>query len=153
MHQVARGALAGLTGTGMMTLAIAAARAAGLLRTPPPAEITARAQEKAADTMGARPRAAGPPFEAGWLAAHFAYGAACGVGYALIRPLVPAPPVGIGLAYGGAVWGLSYLGLMPALGLYPWPDDDSRSRMAATIAAHAVFGVATAEAERRLAAR
>ena len=149
MHQLTRGGLAGLLATGLMTVVVAGGRATRLLWTPPPAEITARLLGKA----GVQPRVAGTTFRAGWLAAHFGYGAACGLGYALVRPLVPAPPTAMGLAYGGAVWGLSYLGFLPALGLYPWPDDDSRSRMATMIAAHAVFGVTLAEAERRLAER
>jgi hypothetical protein len=41
---------------------------------------------------------------------------------------------------------------MPALRLYPWPDEDSRSRRTVMIAAHAAFGLALAEADRRLAA-
>ena len=148
MDRLARGGLAGLLGTGLMTLALAGARAAGLLRTPPPAEVTGRAQEKA----GLRRHVPEPAFRASWLAAHFGYGAACGGGYALLRPGLPASPPAAGLAYGGAVWALSYLGLLPALGLYPRPEEDSRSRLAVMIAAHAVFGVTVAEAERRLAA-
>jgi hypothetical protein len=37
------------------------------------------------------------------------------------------------------------------MGLYPWPKDDSKSRMAVMIAAHAVFGVATAQFEQVIA--
>ena len=148
MDRLARGGLAGLLGTGLMTLVIAGARAARLLRTPPPAEITERAQQQA----GVRRRIPAPAFRASWLSAHFGYGAACGAVYTLVRPGLPASTAAAGLVYGGAVWAMSYLGLLPALGLYPRPADDSRSRMAVMIAAHAVFGVSVAEAERRLTA-
>ena len=148
MHRIAHGGLAGLLATGLMTLVVVGGRAAGLLRTPPPAEITARVEEE----VGVRRHVPEPAFRASWLAAHFGYGAACGIVYALLRPGLPAVPIATGLTYGGAVWVLSYVGFLPALGLYPWPEEDSRSRMAVMIAAHAVFGVTVAEAERRLAA-
>ena len=136
MHPILRGGLAGLAGTGLMTAVIAAARASGLLWVPPPAQITGNVMRKTGAGAGA-PRPV-------WLAAHTAYGAICGSAYGLIRPALPASPVAAGLAHGGAVWALSYLGLMPALGLYPWPDDDSRPRAAVMIIAHAVFGIVTA---------
>lgn len=142
-----RGAGAGLLATLPMTLVIAAARATGLLRTPPPAQITRNAAARA----GVPARAGSTGFRVGWLAAHAGFGAASGVGYALVRPLLPKR-VGIaGLLYGLALWVLAYVGVMPALRLYPWPGEDSRSRGAVMIAAHAVFGLALAETDRRLA--
>jgi hypothetical protein len=118
-----------------------------LLVVPPPAEIARTAAAKAGVE-------AEPPSwldRAVWLAEHAAYGAGCGVGYALARPRLPASPVVAGLYWGGAIWGISYLGLMPALGLYPWPDDDRPTRAGVMIAAHAVYGVTLAELARRLA--
>ncbi|MGE5617771.1 MAG: DUF1440 domain-containing protein [Sphingomonadaceae bacterium] len=89
-------------------------------------------------------------YTATWLAAHFAYGTAWGVIYALLRPLLSRSPVAAGILFGGALWTLSYLGLMPALGLYPRPKEDHPSRVVTMIAAHAVYGVATSEIERRV---
>ena len=149
MNPIVRGGLAGLLGTVTMSGVIAGGRAARLLWTPPPAEITDRAARKA----GAEGDRRTPAFQVGWITAHLAYGAACGVLYALGRPSSPPSTVGAGLIFGGAVWGVSYLGVMPALGLYPWPEDDSKSRLAVIIAAHAVFGTTVAEADRRLSAR
>ena len=146
MNELVRGGLAGILGTVLMTLVIAGGRAARLLWTPPPREIT----HNVAGSAGVRRQLPESAFQAAWLAAHLGYGAACGVVYAAVRPRLPAGPVTAGLVYGGAVWGVSYLGLMPALGLYPWPKDDSGSRMAVMIAAHAVFGTTIAAAERRL---
>lgn len=149
MNTMVRGGLAGILGTGPMSLAIAAGRAAGLFRTPPPKQIIERAQAKA----GIRHELPEPAVQASWLAAHLGYGAACGVLYTLLRPLLPTSPITAGLLYGGAVWGVSYLGLMPSLGLYPGPKADSPLRAAVMIVAHVVFGVTTAEVERRLSDR
>ena len=146
MNQLIRGGLAGILGTVLMTLVIAGGRAARLLWTPPPREIT----HNVTGSVGIRRHLPEPAFQAAWLAAHLGYGAACGVVYTLLRPLLPGAPVAAGLVYGGAVWGVSYLGLMPALALYPWPKEDSGSRVGVMIAAHAVFGTTIAEAERRL---
>ncbi len=146
MNRLVRGAVAGVVATLPMTLLILAGRAAGLLRTPPPAEMAKNLAHRADGEEALR----SPIFQAGWLAGHVAIGAACGTAYALARPILPASRTANGLAYGGAVWSLGYLGLMPALHLYPWPDEDSRSRMAVMIAAHAVYGIALADVERRL---
>jgi uncharacterized protein DUF6789 len=147
MNAIERGAIAGFIATGAMTSVIAAGRAAGLLFVPPPAEIARTAAAKAG--VHAEP----PKWldRATWMAEHAGYGVACGIGYALARPCLPASPVVAGVAWGGAIWAISYLGLMPALGLYPSPDDDRPTRTSVMIAAHAVFGVALAESERRLA--
>jgi putative membrane protein len=129
-----------------MTLVIETGRAAGWVRTPPPEEITANVAERA----GEEPSRQNPAFQAAWLAAHLGYGAACGALYALVRPLLPRSDVAAGLLFGGAVWGVSYLGLLPALELFPPAQDDSPRRQAMMIAAHAVYGVALADLERSL---
>jgi hypothetical protein len=123
--------------TAAMSVVIAAGKAAGLLETPPPKQITARAAHELGIPIHAIPQ---PAFTASWVLAHAGYGAATGVLYALSRPLLPKSRPLSGLLYGGAVWGISYLGVMPKLGLYPTPDDDRTSRSAVMIAAHAVYG-------------
>jgi uncharacterized membrane protein YagU involved in acid resistance len=111
--------------------------AAGLLKSPPPKHITHEAERKA----GMEPQEqSGATFSATWLAAHVAYGTASGVAYGLLQGVMPRSRVSAGLAYGAALWGFSYLGLMPALGLYPFPKDDDNSRIAVMIAAHGVYG-------------
>jgi hypothetical protein len=143
------GGLAGLAATLPMTAVIAGGRAAGWLYTPPPAQIAGTAAAKA----GVRPEPAEPAFTVGWLAAHFGYGAACGALYAALRPLLPPADPVAGLGYGLAVWAVSYPGLMPGLGLYPPPPADRRSRTAVMLAAHAIFGLALAAADRQVARR
>jgi hypothetical protein len=141
-----RGALAGLAATAPMTAVIAAGGAFGLLFTPPPAQITGEVSERAGEQLSRR----SPEFTAAWLAAHFAYGAACGALYGLLRPLLPRADVIAGVMFGGAVWGVSYLGLLPSLGLFPSAKDDAPPRQAVMIAAHAVYGTTLAGAERLL---
>ena len=146
MQTLARGALAGLAATVPMTVVIGAGRAAGLMDTPPPVEIT----ENVAEQAGEQPDRQSPEFQAAWLAAHVGYGVACGVIFAAIRPALPRSDLVAGLLFGGAVWGVSYIGLMPALNLYPAAEDDSNQRQAVMIAAHAVFGTVLASVDRRL---
>ncbi len=134
-ERVALGAAAGIGATITMSLAIAAGRRAGLLRTPPPQEITRRGLRKVGvsvsnDDAG---RAAWP--------AHLAYGAAMGALFAAAsRTLPDTPPLVAGAAYGFAVWFASYVGMLPALGLMPAPTDDSRGRQVTMVAAHFVYG-------------
>jgi len=147
-HTLVRGAIAGVAATIPMTLVIAAGRAAGLMRTPPPKQIMANA-EAAAGMDGARDEA----FTARWMISHVAYGVGCGVLYGVARPHVPggrSNAVQDGLAFGGAIWAASYCVVMPALGVFPWPWDDDHTRTAVMIAAHGVFGVALAAASARL---
>jgi hypothetical protein len=146
MEWMIRGGLAGLAATVPMTAVIALGRVSGWLYTPPPAQITANVAKQA----GEDPNEHSVPFQASWLAAHFAYGAACGAVYARFRPLLPCSDMTAGLLFGGAVWGVSYLGLMPALRLFPPAESDSRRRQAVMIAAHAVFGSSLAQFARSL---
>lgn len=147
VHTLIRGAFAGLMATGPMTLAMYLGKALGLLHTPPPKQIMASAGYQA----GAPPHGAGKSvFNTAWIASHLAYGMGCGSLYVVLRRALPGPPPSRGLIFAGAVWLVSYLGLMPALGLYPPPDKDSKSRVGVMIAAHAVYGVTLAKADARL---
>jgi hypothetical protein len=147
MRRLLIGAIAGFVATGPMSAVIGLGRLLRLLWTPPPEQITSSVAER----VGVEPNESSEEFTASWLAAHFLYGAACGALYSLARPALPGSTVQKGLIFGGAVWSVSYLGFIPALGLYPWPQDDSRTRMAVMIAAHAVYGIGTALAEQALA--
>jgi uncharacterized membrane protein YagU involved in acid resistance len=146
METLARGALAGLAATVPMTAVIGAGRVAGLMETPPPVEIT----EIVAQQAGEDPDRQSPEFQAAWLAAHVGYGTACGVIFAAIRPVLPRSDLAAGLLFGAAVWSVSYISLMPSLNLYPSAQDDSNSRKAVMIAAHAVFGASLARFEHAL---
>jgi putative membrane protein len=108
--------------------------------------------ENVAEQAGEDPDRQSPEFQAASLAAHAGYGAACGVIFAAIRPVLPRSDLVAGLLFGGAVWGVSYISLMPSLNLYPSAEDDSNQRQVVMIAAHAVFGTALASFEHRLRA-
>jgi hypothetical protein len=140
------GAISGFVATAPMSAVIVLGRVFRLLWTPPPRQITSTAFKR----VGVQPDESSEEFTAGWVAAHFLYGAAAGALYSTARPALPGSIAQKGLIFGGAVWSVSYLGFVPALGLYPWPQDDSRTRMAVMIAAQAVYGVATAQLERAL---
>ena len=147
MNQFLRGALSGIAGTVVMTIPILVTKELKLFHTPPPVEISANVARK----TPLLPDRATPGFPVVWLGAHLAYGAVCAMGFVISRPIFLSDnPVRAGLVFGGVVWGVSYLGYLPALGLYPWPDDDARPRVAVMIVAHAVYGVTVAEVERRL---
>jgi hypothetical protein len=146
MRKLMCGALSGLIATAPMSVVIALGRAGRLLWTPPPRQITSSAASK----VGIEEDRNSNEFTATWIGAHFAYGAVCGAVYSLVRSFIPGSTAVRGLVFGEFVWSVSYLGYIPALGLYPWPKDDSKSRMAVMITAHAVFGVATAQFKKAL---
>jgi uncharacterized membrane protein YagU involved in acid resistance len=144
-----RGAISGIVATVPMTVPIIVARRTGLIGTPPPVEISANVAART-DLL---PERIGGGFPISWIAAHFGYGGACGTVYALVTPTLPPAPAVKGLVFGGLVWAVSYLGYLPAMKLYPAPDDDAPPRTIVMIAAHAVFGLALGQVEHRLRSR
>src|SRR5205823_172801 len=114
---IVRGSTAGMVATVVMTAVMLAGKAAGFLHTPPPKEISGRAGMKA----GVHPRSVREShFNLAWLAAHLGFGAGCGVLFSIVRPLLPSGNGRAGGLFGGLIWAVSYLKLMPELGLYPW---------------------------------
>jgi putative membrane protein len=74
-------------------------------------------------------------------AAHFGYGATMGAIHGqLASPRSAAGAAVSGIAFGLGVWSASYLGLMPALGLYRHAAQEPVQRNALMIAAHVVWG-------------
>lgn len=149
MNRLLAQGTAGAGATGFMTLVIGAAKRLGLFENPPPAEITRRAAAKtdASATVVNRDQ---PEFGVTWGLAHATFGTLSGILYAQLQPHLPDAPVPMGLLYGGAVWAVNYLGIMPALGLYPAPKRDTRDRTVVMIMAHAVYGVSLALLLQRL---
>ena len=110
-------------------------------RALPPREIT----EQAAEAIGAEPvmeQMGESGREATTLAAHFSYGAAAGIASLPFAGKSGMPPAVEGAAFGVGVWGASYLGLMPATGLYRSATDDATARNVLMVAAHVVWGAA-----------
>jgi hypothetical protein len=141
MHRFVRGALAGSVATVFMTVPILVAEKLGFIQNPPPREVSARA----ANRTDALPDSPKPIFSLVWPVAHLAYGAGVGGGFGLVRGVLPSSPVAAGLLVGGGVWAVSYVGYLPALGLYPPPSDDTSPRTVTMIVAHAIYGIALAE--------
>lgn len=146
MERIARGALAGVLATLPMTVVMMLGKALGLMAVPPPVQITANVEEKAAasdalprETSGVR-----------WLALHFGYGGLLGALFAVARPALPRRTATVGLLYGLLLWLGNYAGLMPALGLYPKPTRDRPSRLVVMVIADLVFGSALGAADRLL---
>lgn len=147
MNTITRGALSGLGATVPMSAVMAAGKFAGLLPATPPKQITANAARKA----GAEPEEASDSgFHASWVAAHLGYGVAMGVCYSLLRPMFPKADWKTGVAFGGVVWAVNYLGMLPALGLFPPPKDSSHAQTLVMITAHAVFGASLEAGQQRL---
>jgi hypothetical protein len=148
MNRFVEGTIAGIAGTAVMTGVMTLGKAQGWMGTSPPRKITVTAGRKIGVPTWAIPDSIEDIVS---LAAHFGYGAACGLVFALARPLLPRNKVIAGLMFGEAIWGISYLGYLPALGLYPPPDEDTASRAGTMVAAHAAFGLTLSEAERLIA--
>ena len=131
-----------------MSVAMAIAKAVGLVAGEPPPRTVSRNAEEAAGVYEPLPQ---PAFEASWVGQHFAYGTAAGMVYALARKQWKlADPVPAGPLFGVALWAFGYVGWLPATGLYPPPSAEPMRRVATLIAAHLIYGTATAVMLHRL---
>jgi len=81
------------------------------------------------------------------IAAHFAYGAACG---ALLGAAHPRAKAATGAAAGVGVWLFSYLGWIPALGILKPATEHPGRRNLLMLGAHLGWGAATAAAMHEL---
>ena len=133
----AGGALATITMSGVMW----AAGSAGLMGRQPPRRITEEAAE-AADAEEAGER----ELDVAAAVAHVAFGSAMGVAFTAVDRAVrpPLPPAVVGAGFGLALWGVSYGGVIPALGILPPSPEDREDRQASMVAAHLVYGVTLA---------
>ena len=136
------GAVAGIVGTMAMTAAMRRLHAR-----LPAAERYPLTPREIVDSAAGRPP--DEPAKDMTVAAHFAYGAACG---ALLAAADPKPARRLGAAAGAAIWLASYMGWVPALNLLKPATEHPARRNALMIAVHLVWGAATAAALRELAA-
>lgn len=148
----AEGAGAGVVATAVMSIPIVAADKAGLMPEPPPEKIVedglSAAGVKRQDRTERQENAAAT-------ITHFAFGASCGVLFALLRRRLrlPAPPWMAGMPYGLAIWAVSYKGWVPALGILPPPERDGRARVGTMVVAHVLYGLVLGAVDGRLAGR
>jgi uncharacterized membrane protein YagU involved in acid resistance len=149
MSPTVAASLGGLAATLPMTVAMEAMfrRLSLPHRYPlPPRAVSMRL----ADTLGMKHELGEQGRLAVTLLNHFGYGTAAGALYGLLgRRLLPGA-LG-GAVYGLGVWAGSYLGLLPASGLYPSATEESANRNALMIAAHLVWGAALGVATEALA--
>jgi uncharacterized membrane protein YagU involved in acid resistance len=116
----------------------------------PPEQVTANVL----DAAGLDDDLSRPQIAALAVLNHFGYGATVGSIYGLLTSgSRPVSPLLNGVAYGLGIWGASYLGLLPALGLYRSATEEPAERNLLMLSAHVVWGgalgVVTEIAERR----
>ena len=130
-------AASGAIASAAMSAVMIAGDRVGLLGEPPPTTVSKAALRQAGMEH--------PSDAAGRIAplAHLWFGAQGGLAFGVIRRLMPGVPGGIlGVIFGIGVYGVSYKGWIPALGILPPPEDDRPGRPAVMIAAHVVYGLA-----------
>jgi hypothetical protein len=145
MRRLLGGLLGGLAGTAAMTVAMKAMhrRLPARDRHPlPPRHVAMALAEKS----GAGPPADEDDRRALTLALHYGYGIGMGAVYSLVAPRTPWAPLVAGLPFGLALWGGSYLGWLPAVGLHPPATAESAPRNSLMIAAHVVWAGTAAAA-------
>ena len=142
VQRATAGAAAGLAATGIMTVAMAGAKKAGVLGEMPPRKLTRRLLAPLApfllndDTL-----------DLATTAAHLGFGAAMGSIFAAPRRTSPSA-VG-GAVFGLGVWTATYAGIIPKLGLMRTPGNDRLGRPTSMIVAHLVYGASLGALYRR----
>lgn len=77
------------------------------------------------------------------LAAHFGYGGAAGGVYAVTTNRVPLPPLVKGSLFGAALWTISYLEILPALGWHRPATKEPAGRNVLMLTANILWGAVT----------
>ena len=145
MKLLARGTLAGLVGTALMTAAMLPSKQVSMS----PGKVAPRQiTENLLNRLGVRRHLSRPAFEASWVALHFAYGTVSGVASALgQRAIGRERPLLAGPVFGTVLWAAGYCGWLPLVGLYPPPTRLPKRQVGAElIATHLVYGATTAQA-------
>ena len=131
------GSIGGVIGTALMSASMMAGKRLGLLGEHPP-ELLAAAMLRASNLSSAR----GETRNALAVAGHFAFGVSAGALFAVLhrRLRLPIHPAVHGGLYATGVWGVSYLGWIPALGIMPSAERDRPGRPFIMVLAHWIFG-------------
>jgi hypothetical protein len=131
-----RGAVAGTVATGLMSGLMLGAGRLGVTGELPPDKIASKLLDRAGVD-----RSEGQQDALASLL-HVGFGAGAGAAFGVVVPRVPLPPLPLGIAYGAAIWGVSYMGWVPGLGIMPAADDDRRGRQVVMFAGHLIYGAA-----------
>ena len=132
------GALAGLSATGPMTIAMILLHRwlpARHRYSLPPREITVQLAKKAGVKLDPEARAALT------LVNHFGYGAMAATIYSLAELRIPASASVKGSIFGALVWLVSYFGFLPAVGILEPATKHPSSRNALMLVVHLLWGL------------
>lgn len=130
-----RGAFDGFVATLPMTAAMFAAQRLGLLGELPPRKIT----KTLLDRLGVHRKR--ETTDLATAIHHLGFGAACGAVYGLFAPRTKVATGALpGIGYALGVWGASYQGWVPAVGIMPPISKDYPGRAEAMAVAHVIFG-------------
>lgn len=143
-HRLLAGAVAGLSGTGPMTVVMRGLHALLPRREQyplPPQEITSRVSHAVGVESEVDHRL---EWELKTHVMHYAYGTGCGAAYATIEEALPGPPAVKGALFGIGVWTVSYLGWLPVAGIHRPATREPAGRNAVMLFAHVVWGASTA---------
>lgn len=143
INTLLQGAVAGCVATAPMTMVMTVLHRMLPRREQyplPPSEIVEQIEE----TIGVEQHMNEQQHLGLTLFGHFGYGAAVGAGYALVHKQLPFGKIANGIVYGLLVWTVSYLGLLPVAGVSRPATEHPARRNALMIAAHVVWGAATA---------
>ncbi|MBB6476584.1 DUF6789 family protein [Sphaerisporangium rubeum] len=140
-----QGALSGVLATAVMSAAMVAGERAGLMKGGQPPRRIVRAVLPGHDR---RPKAGEGLLGA---VAHVGFGATAGALFSLLADRRHAR-LPTGVVYGLAIWGVSYQGWVPKLGVVPPIHRDRPERQAVMAAAHVVYGATLVAGLNRLRA-
>ncbi len=148
-----RGFAGGIVATLAMSGVMLAAQKVGLLGQMPPKKIVTRFL----DVAGLGRVTPEPAHKALAVLTHFAFGGACGALFGVanaLRQVRSRPvsgveghraPVVAGVAFGTAIWAMSYAGWVPASGAMSMPHTDRPGRQATMVLAHWIYGAVLAK--------
>jgi uncharacterized membrane protein YagU involved in acid resistance len=121
-----------------MSAVMMGAKRSGLMGEMPPEKITASLLKRTSINPSAEHQ------DALATGLHFGFGSAAGALFGLIAPKRLIARIPMGMGYGAAIWGVSYMGWVPAFGIMPHAARDRRDRQMVMLAGHLVYGTALA---------
>lgn len=132
------GAIGGAIGTAGMSALMLAAGKAGLMGEQPPDKIAGAAL----DALGVH-EPDGKVQDAVATALHFVFGTGAGVLFGVLHRRLPfrAPGALYGMLFAAIIWGTSYQGWIPGLGIMPLASEDRPDRPRVMLLVHLVYGV------------
>ncbi len=138
MSRFLRGASAGALATAPMSAVMMGAKQFGLVGEMPPEKITKSLLKRTRISPSEEHQ------DALATALHFGFGSAAGALFGVIAPKRLIARIPMGMGYGAAIWGVSYMGWIPAFGIMPHAARDRRDRQMMMLAGHLVYGTALA---------